>query len=235
MRFTMEKCTMTEKNEMEQKLLGFVGGCLSFEQHDQPVGPHWRTGDVVVKVKSVRGFTMVRYFVLGILICGMLVVEGLSPKVDRAANAAGEKLKIGTYDSRAIAIAWAASIHNPVGEKMKEYEAAKKAKDQAKIKELEAWGPSHQKQLHFQGFGRVPVDELLVPVHLQIQEYLAEKDFIAVTMACDQVSDRVEIIDITLDLVQLFDPSERTLESVKQVMRHKPLTLVELSELDENK
>lgn len=177
---------------------------------------------------------MTRYLILGLVIVGLLIAQGVNSTEKQSEKSNVEKLKIGTYDSRAIAIAWASSSHNPVSEKMKEYEAAKQAKDQAKIKELEAWGPNHQKQLHFQGFGRVPVDELLIAVEDKVKAYLVANDLVAITMACDQVSDRVEIVDVTMDLVQLFAPSERTLESVKQVMQREPLTLVELSKLDAN-
>lgn len=151
--------------------------------------------------------------------------------VDPSTSRQGD-VKIGTYDSRAIAIAWAASSHNPVAEKMKEYEAAKKANDKAKVVELEAWGPAHQRLLHFQGFGDVPVGELLVPVEKEIEKLLRDKGLAAMTRHCDAVGDKVEIVDVTDDLVQLFKPSGRTLEMVSQIRDSQPLSLLELAEMD---
>ena len=81
-----------------------------------------------------------------------------------------EKVRIGVYDNRAIAIAFAASKFNPVSEQMKKYEAAKKAGDKEQMDKLEAWGKKHQRQLHRQGFGRVPVNDLLAHVKDQLPE-----------------------------------------------------------------
>src|SRR5262245_13665613 len=78
------------------------------------------------------------------------------------------KIRIGVYDNRGIALAFFASRFNPIAEKKAAYEKAKAAGDQAKMKELETWFPQFQRQLHFQTFGRAPVDGLLEPVKEQI-------------------------------------------------------------------
>ncbi len=164
--------------------------------------------------------------VTGIAVSGSHAVD---PCISRQGN-----VKIGTYDNRAIAIAWAASRHNPVAGKMKEYEAAKKANDKAKVAELEAWGPTHQRLLHFQGFGNVPVGDLLSPVKREIEDLLRDKGLAAITQHCDAFGSEVEIIDVTVDLVRLFEPSERTLEMVDQIRDRQPLSLLELADMDPN-
>jgi hypothetical protein len=145
------------------------------------------------------------------------------------------KIRIGTYDNRAIAVAWAGSDLNPVKEKMKEYEIAKQAKDVEKIAELEAWGPAHQRLLHFQGFGRVPVGELLTPLRDQVKELMAEKRLTAIAMQCDEIADNVELVDITLDLVKLYKPTDQTLEWVEQLRDQPPVSLIELADLPADK
>lgn len=144
-------------------------------------------------------------------------------------------IRIGTYDNRAVAVAWAASKHNPVGEKMKELEAAKQAKDQRKIRELETWGQEHQRLLHFQGFGRVPVTDLLEPVEADLKKLLQDKGLSAITLHCDAVASEVELVDVTLDLVKMFEPNERTLTWVEQMKDKKPLSLLELAKLPADK
>ena len=70
---------------------------------------------------------------------------------DEAAKTAEKsEIRIGTYDSRAIAIAFAPSKYNPVSQKMREHDKAKADGDEKKIKQLEAWGQKHQRQLHRQ-------------------------------------------------------------------------------------
>jgi hypothetical protein len=80
------------------------------------------------------------------------------------------RLRVGVYDNRAIAVAYAPSKYNLVQDKMKQYEEAKKAGDSARAKELQDWGAKHERQLHRQGFGRVPVDDLLAHVKDRLPE-----------------------------------------------------------------
>jgi hypothetical protein len=143
-----------------------------------------------------------------------------------------KKIRIGIYDNRAIAVAYAPSKFNPVAEKMKIYKQAQADGDQAKAKELEQWGKTHQRQLHFQGFGHVPVGDLLEPLNEQIAQLAKAKRLAAITMNCEFVSDSVELVDVTDDLVKLFQPSEKTLERVAEIRKTEPLSLAELALMD---
>jgi hypothetical protein len=146
------------------------------------------------------------------------------PALCRAGTSAPD-FRIGTYDSRAIAVAYAASRFNPVAAKMKEMQAAKAAGDEAKIKELESWGQAHQRQLHRQGFGRVPVDDLLAHVKGRLPEVASRAGVQAITMQCDWTAAGAEAVDLTDALVALFDPSPRTLNIVKDMKGKAPLPL----------
>ncbi|MHC5002294.1 MAG: hypothetical protein ACYTJ0_04150 [Planctomycetota bacterium] len=138
-------------------------------------------------------------------------------------------LRVGVYDNRSIAIAYAASAYNPVGQKMKAYEAAKAAGDTELVEELEAWGEKAQRQLHRQGFGRVPVGELLAHVKDRLPEVARRAGVDAIVWQADYLTPHVEKVDVTMELVQLFEPSEKTLTWAKQI-REQPF--VDLDELD---
>jgi hypothetical protein len=140
------------------------------------------------------------------------------------------KTRIGIYDNRAITLAYVGSRFNPVEEKRREHAKAKAAGDQAKVKELEEWGPKFQRQLHFQGFGRAPVDDLLEPVKEQLAKLARDKKLAAVTMSCNFTGEQVELVDITDDLVKLYDPDEHTLQAVREIRKTKPVNLAELKD-----
>jgi hypothetical protein len=143
----------------------------------------------------------------------------------------GSKIRIGVYDTRAIAIAWARSKYNPMGAKMAEYNAAKKAGDRKKVKELEAWGPAQQRLLHFQGFGHVPVGDLLLPVKAGVARVAREKRLVAIAMECDHTAPNVEVIDVTEALAALYDPSQQTRQIVRSLRNVKPLGLLEVADM----
>lgn len=141
------------------------------------------------------------------------------------------RIRVGVYDSRAIAIAWATSKYNPTLQKRRELEAARKAGDLGKVKELEAWGPAQQRLLHFQGFGRVPVGDLLLPVKDGVSRVARDNRLAAITMQCDHVAPNVEVVDVTDALVELFHPTERTRQTIRSMRNVKPVGLLELADM----
>jgi hypothetical protein len=146
----------------------------------------------------------------------------------------GTKIRIGIYDNRAVTIGYVESrFHRDVmAEKKAAYQKAKAAGDQAKVKELDAWGGQYQRQLHFQGFGRAPVDDLLEPVKEKVAKLARDKQLAAITMNCDFTSEQVELVDVTEDLVKLYDPSdlEETLQTAREIRKPKPVNLAELAD-----
>lgn len=139
-----------------------------------------------------------------------------------------KKIRLGVYDNRAVAIAYAPSKFNPVRKKMEEYKKAKAAGDSERMKELEQWGEKHQRQLHRQGFARVPVDDLLAHVSDELPEVARRAKVDAIVWRSDYSMPGVEVVDVTDELVKLFDPSEKTLKTVEEIKKHKPVDLDEL-------
>lgn len=148
----------------------------------------------------------------------------------KSASSTG-KVRIGVYDSRAIAVAWAASEFNPVRQKMAEHAEARKNGDEKRVEELEAWGTAKQRLLHFQGFGRVPVDDLLTPVKKGVATVAKEKKLAVIVMQCDYTAPNVEVVDVTNELVDLYEPNDRTRETVRQMRNIKPIGLLELADM----
>lgn len=138
------------------------------------------------------------------------------------------KIRVGTYDNRAIAIAYATSEYNPVAGKMAELDTAKAVGDTARVTELNEWGMKMQRQLHRQGFCRVPVDDLLASVRDRFRGIASKTGVDLISMQCDFTGANVEIIDITDELVALFKPSEQALKNIEGTRKTAPLDLDEL-------
>ncbi|MEI6632651.1 MAG: hypothetical protein WCP22_02400 [Chlamydiota bacterium] len=163
-------------------------------------------------------------------VCFMLAVFG----IDARGEHAGGALRLGVYDNRAIAVAYAHSKLNPVSEKVKEQKKAREEGDTKRVKELDAWGEKHQRELHRQGFGRVPVNDILAQVRDKLPEIARKARVDAIAWQCDYAGQNVEVVDITRELVLLFDPSEKTLKAVEEVKKHAPLDLDEIEQHHEH-
>jgi hypothetical protein len=162
-------------------------------------------------------------------ILGGMAVMGQDKKATSDSSQT-KKIRIGTYDNRAIAIAWGSSKYNPVGEKMKEMEKAKAEGNTEKIKELEAWGPRMQRKLHRQGFGKVPVDDLLAAVKDRLPEVAKKTGVVAIVWQSDYAGETVEVVDVTVELVKLFNPSDQVLRwtNPEELKKNPPIDLEEI-------
>jgi hypothetical protein len=161
------------------------------------------------------------------LVLGSTMLLAADPPT--AQPAAKGKVRIGTYDNRAVAVAYAASRFNPVREKAAEQDAAKRAGDKEKLKALEAWGERHQRMLHVQGFCRVPVTDLLEPVSEKLRALVKEQDLAAIVMSCDVAAPDVELVDVTEQVVELFEPSAKTRQVAQKVRGAKPASLLDVA------
>jgi hypothetical protein len=147
--------------------------------------------------------------------------------------AAQQPVRVGVYDTRAIAVAYAHSsyLQTPLKAKMKEMQTAKAAGDTAKVKELDEWGKAGQRKLHFQGFGRVPVTDLLAHVKDRLPEVAARAGVQAIAAETDYIAPGVQTVDITLELVNLYSPSPRVLSIVNDMKGKPPLDLIEIEKI----
>jgi hypothetical protein len=143
-----------------------------------------------------------------------------------------KKFRVGTYDSRAIAIAYARSdLFAPYMRSLKaKYEKAKSEKDEKVIKECEAEGPAQQQILHQQGFSIASVADILEKVKDNLPKIAQEAgaDIIVSKWEVVHKNPSIEIVDVTSHLVKLFNPDEQTLKIIEELSKQPPIPLLEL-------
>ncbi|MGO9260342.1 MAG: hypothetical protein ACLQU1_29150 [Bryobacteraceae bacterium] len=157
-----------------------------------------------------------------------LVLAGaLIPALAMQAQTPRPSCRIGVFDSRAVAIAWARSdegmqMFNQI---RAEYEKAKAANDEKRMKELEQEGEWQQVRLHQQGFSTGPVDEILAKVKDKLPEIARQERLTALVSKWElpYSEQGVELVDVTLPLVNLFHPSEQVLKWVEEMKNQRPV------------
>lgn len=170
----------------------------------------------------------------GVALLAGVVAWGAGRETPAAAPAAG-KVCIGTYDARAVAVAYA---HSPawndiVKAKMAEMDAAKAAGDQAKIRQLQAWGENHQTLNHLAAFAGVPLDSAIAHVKPKLADLARQQSLSAIVHQTDWVSADVEVVDVTDQVVALYGPNERVLKIVRSLKQQKPLDPVDVLGMDD--
>lgn len=143
-------------------------------------------------------------------------------------------LRVGVYDSRAIAIAYAHSEHfsTILKQKQAELDQAKKDGDIEKVRQIEAWGPAQQAKAHLQGFGTAPVHTCFEPVKDKLPELAAaaQVDIIVSKWEFDYLAPDAQVKDITDELVALFETNEKAMNSIRQMKDIAPLSEKEILE-----
>lgn len=137
--------------------------------------------------------------------------------------------RIGVYDSRAIAVAYAGSAFQEKAMKdlKEQHRKAKSAKDSKEVARLEAVGKGWQDALHKQGFGTAPVEDLLAHIASElprIQKAAGVSDLISKWNQRELAKHpNVEHVDVTMQLVDAFHPSDLQRRRAIEIQRKLPL------------
>lgn len=141
--------------------------------------------------------------------------------------------RIGIYDSRAVAVAYAGSSFQQakMNELVSQQKKAKAAGDKKEVARLEAEGRAWQAQLHQQGFGTAPVDDLLAHTSSELPKIQADTGVTQLISKWNepelQKHAGAEKVDVTLKLLDAFHPNERQRNYAIEIQKKKPAKLKE--------
>lgn len=142
--------------------------------------------------------------------------------------------RIGTYDSRSVAVAYAGSAaQRAVMDPLRAaFQKAKQEGNQAEMDKLQAQGRALQEQAHRQGFGTAPVDDLLEKVADALPEIRRAAGVSMLVSIWDektlaQYAGAVKV-DVTMPLVDAFHPSEKQRKVAEEIRQQKPVAMDKL-------
>jgi hypothetical protein len=143
-------------------------------------------------------------------------------------------LRIGVYDSRAIAVAWgnSAEFRKSLDAVTADYKKAKEAKDDKRVKEIEAQMKAKQRRAHEQGFSTGSVANIMATIKdsLPAVAKKAGVDVIASKWEVNYQAPGIKAVDVTDDLVALFHVSAKGLEWTKGIKDHAPLPIEQITD-----
>ena len=143
----------------------------------------------------------VKTIVALVLVFGSCVIYTSLRAQDPNTKIEKAKLRVGTFDSRAIAIAYTRTedFNQALNKLMEEHKKAKADGDEKKAKELEAKGQAQQQLFHMQGFSTASVSEYLELVKDKIPAIAKEAGVDVIVSKWDIVyqSPDAEFVDVT--------------------------------------
>ena len=135
--------------------------------------------------------------------------------------------RIGVYDSRAIAIAYANSPTFNTSAKMlsERMMAAKEKGDKKLVAAIEREGMLRQAMMHEQGFGKGSVIGMIALVKDSIAALAARENVVLVISKWEVAfsEKNVELVDLTGKVVEFFQPNERVRSMLQELPNHEPV------------
>ena len=143
-------------------------------------------------------------------------------------------LRVGVYDSRAVAVAYhnSTEFRKSLDGITADYKKAKAAKDDKRVKEIDAQMKARQRRAHEQGFSTGSVANVMAKVKDSLPG-VAKKagvDVIASKWELNYQAPGIKVVDVTDDLVALFQVSEKGLKWVKDIKNHAPLPIEQITD-----
>jgi len=139
---------------------------------------------------------------------------------------AQSKVRVGTYDSRLIAVAYYNSklfkLPSEAREKMK---VAKEKNDTATMSSIGKEMTLRQRYMHEQAFGKASVCYLIEEIKDKVSDFTKNEnlDFIVSKWEMSFTNPNFEVVDITLKLANLFEPLKDMKEMMSDLNNNEPV------------
>lgn len=166
-----------------------------------------------------RGVLSVLVIAVGL---GLILRESMPDEVDQLEPV----VRVGVFDNRAIAVAYARSIEakRQLESTLQRHAEAKKSGDAELVKRIERGLDRRQWLMHRQGFGVESVRDLLKQVEPGLADVKRESGLAMIAWEPMLVDfDHVQLVDVTDELVELFEPDEATRSIIDQLRKSDPV------------
>ena len=161
---------------------------------------------------------------------GLVLLAGALLVPTTGGAQAPARLRVGTFDSRLVALAYYRSP--ATREWMKalraDIEKAKAANDEKRVKELEAQGPARQSLMHLQVFSNGSISNVTSVIADRLPAIAAAAGVSAIVSKWElpYAETTVEQVDVTAQIAALFDPDDATRKMMESMKSQKPMSFV---------
>jgi hypothetical protein len=168
------------------------------------------------------------------LIClaGTAMVLGWAICAAGDSQPAQQKIRIGVFNTRAVALAYGRSKMFSVDKLISEAKEARAKGNEKKSQKLEAQLKMLQDKVHWQVFYDGNIDDILAYVQPHYAD-IAKKAGVCIITEQAAYSDKdVEIVDVTTLMAEQFAPDEKTQKIMNDLMKHPPMSFEQMKKAE---
>ena len=144
-----------------------------------------------------------------------------------------QKLRIGIFDSRCIAMAYGRTDFLKEMDSIKiKYAKAKEEGNKELVEELERLAPTKQLLMDQQGFSTGSILNIMEKVKDKLPSIAKDNNikFIVSKWEVMFTDESIELVDITDQLVEFFNPDEATRKIIEEIKAMKPVPIEQVSD-----
>ena len=155
---------------------------------------------------------------IGLLLVGLTLHVASAFAADRIVE------KVGVYESRAVALAWGRSQqHDQMSKQlMSDFKAAEAAGNKQQMKRWKKEGSARQERLEKQVFGDQRIPDIIARIESELPTVRQQTGVTTIVDRRDAPKGAATV-DVTTNLVALFQPTDKTLKMIDEIQKHKPL------------
>lgn len=166
-----------------------------------------------------------------------VTLSGAGTAAAQSNEASTPQIRVGTFDSRAVAFAYARSdrFKKWLNELTTAADKAEAAGDTTRVKELGEKAQAEHALRSKQVFSTFPAYDVLAKIEGDIPKIASEAGVDVIVSKWDVVYQRqgIEFVDVTELMVQLFRLDEDAQKNLRQLIQQAPIPLSEFGEHDE--
>lgn len=148
-----------------------------------------------------------------------LLAAPLASAEEEPVSEAATSFRVGTFNTRAVALAYGRSeaFEEYVDKLMAEAKEAEAAGDQERVDELSAKGAGLQEEMHEKVFFGAPIPDILEKIEGLYPAIAEEAGVDVIASDILYAGSGVDLVDITDFMVKPFSPDEETLGIIEEV------------------
>lgn len=162
---------------------------------------------------------------------GLVAIAAVGQETTTSNKTGSAEQKIGVYDSRAIAVAYAGTdtFSKWLGGVRADYDKAKKAGDSKRTAEIDKQMRDQQVLMHKQAFSTERVTEIIKTLEPSVARLKKDLGLEGVVSKWDEAAlakyKSAKQVDITSRLIDDIAPSEKQRKHALEILKHTPISL----------
>ena len=178
--------------------------------------------------------------VLRLGICILAILESPQPLFAQT-NGISSHERVGIYDSRAVAVAFAGSpaykksVEPLLAESKRAKKQAEEIHDSQTVAKLDSEMKARRVNQHKQAFSTAPVDDILVHITNALPEIQRSAGVSVLVSKWNDIELKkhsgANMVDVTMKLVDAFQPDEGQRKSAVEIQKHQPIPLEQASKI----